>query len=252
MTISVIIVDDERHAREALKHRLAQYPNVTIIAECENGLEAVKAVHECKPDVMFLDIHMPKLDGFDVLDLLGDAAPLTVLATAYDEYALQAFENNALDYLLKPIAEDRLRKTVERIETRMATLIDDSENITSESENLLQQHNQKNAPLNRILIREKGDVFVIPTDNISAIEAADDYVVIHTKEKNHIKQARLTNLEKLLDASQFCRIHRSSIINLDYLAGIETEGKDTKLAVLKTGEQFAISRTGYAKLIAVL
>lgn len=251
MNISAIIVDDELHAREALKHLLDHYAVIDVTAECDNGLQAVKAVHDLSPQVMFLDIHMPKLDGFDVLELLAGAAPVTVFVTAHDEYAIQAFEANALDYLLKPVSRERLDKTVERLKKRFSrddVELADPQNVDS----LLQRHKETQAPLSRILVREDGDVHVIPTTDIVAIEAADDYVVIHTPDRNFIKQERLNNLENLLDQRVFCRVHRSTIINLDYLAGIETEGKDSRFACMKNKTQFSISRSGYAKLIKIL
>lgn len=251
MKISAIIVDDELHARDALKQLLNNYTGIQIMAECDNGLKAVKAVHDFSPQVMFLDIHMPKLDGFDVLELLAGAAPMTVFVTAHDEYAIQAFEANALDYLLKPVNRERLDKTMERLEKLFSQdngELSDFQNIDS----ILQHHKEAQAPLSRVLVRENGDVHVIPTTDIITIEAADDYVVIHTPGKNFIKQERLNNLESLLDARIFCRIHRSTIINLDYLAGIETEGKDNRYACMKNKTQFSISRSGYAKLIKIL
>ncbi|TVZ41669.1 LytTR family two component transcriptional regulator [Alteromonadaceae bacterium 2753L.S.0a.02] len=246
--MKVILVDDEPHARQALKHLLSSYEEINLVAECENGLIAVKAVHELQPEVIFLDIQMPKLDGFDVLELLGNAAPLIVFVTAHDEYAIQAFENNALDYLLKPVSKERLASTIERITSRLSAPADP----LLKTRSLVENHQQTLAPINRILVRDKGDVFVVATSDVIAIEAADDYVVIHTPESKLVKQERLGNLEKLLDPRLFCRIHRSSIINLDYLAGIETEGKDTRFANLKNGLQLVISRSGYAKLIQVL
>lgn len=251
MKISAIIVDDEPHARDALRHLLSGYPQIDIIAECDNGLRAVKTVHECSPQAMFLDIHMPKLDGFDVLELLAEAAPVTVFVTAHDEYAIQAFEANALDYLLKPVSRERLDKTVERLEKLFSQGSDNSPD-TTHLDSLLQRHKETLAPLSRILVREHGDVHVIPTGDIIAIEAADDYVVIHTPAKNFIKQERLNNLKNLLDARHFCRIHRSAIVNLDHLAGVETEGKDNRYARMKNNSMFSISRGGYAKLIKLL
>lgn len=251
MKISAIIVDDEPHAREALKHLLDHYAVIDVVAECDNGLKAVKAVHDLSPQVMFLDIHMPKLDGFDVLELLAGTAPVTVFVTAHDEYAIQAFEANALDYLLKPVSRERLDKTVERLQKRFSQ--DDGELAVSHNvDSLLQRHKETQAPLSRILVREDGDVHVIPATDIVAVEAADDYVVIHTPDRNFIKQERLNNLENLFDQRVFCRIHRSTIINLDYLAGIETEGKDSRFAYMKNKTQFSISRSGYAKLIKIL
>ncbi|ABD83155.1 LytR/AlgR family response regulator transcription factor [Saccharophagus degradans] len=261
MPINAIIVDDEAHARQALQHLLGTYKEINIIAQCENGKTAVKAVHELEPQVMFLDIHMPKLDGFEVLELLGDAAPITVFITAHDDYAIQAFENNALDYLLKPVSEERLARTVERIcqrikEANLTAQPNPEGEQSQRTTDVVQNYIQRQAPIGRVLVRDKGDVHVISTTNIIAIEAADDYVVIHVPGGTHIKQERLSRLEELLDPQQFCRIHRSTIINLDYLQGIETEGKDTRFANLKTPEgeqkQFAISRGGYGKLIEVL
>ncbi|SMF16689.1 two component transcriptional regulator, LytTR family [Alteromonadaceae bacterium Bs31] len=248
MKISTIIVDDEAHARQAMQHLLKAHPQIDVLAECENGLAAVKAVNELQPELMFLDIQMPKLDGLDVLDLLGDAAPLTVFVTAHDEYAIKAFEKNALDYLLKPVSRERLASTIERLAQRNLQ----PEAQQQQRETLLSGYHQQQSPVSRVLVREKGDVFVIPVESVLAIEAADDYVVIHTPERKHIKQERLSKLEQILDANQFCRIHRSTIINLDHLAGIENDGKDNKLATMKNQQQFSISRSGYSKLIEIL
>ncbi len=248
MKISAIIVDDEGHARQAMRHLLKDHPQIEVLAECENGLAAVKAVNELQPQLMFLDIQMPKLDGLDVLDLLGEAAPLAVFVTAHDEYAIQAFEKNALDYLLKPVSKERLASTVERLAQRNLQEAAQQQ----QRENLLSGYHQLHAPISRLLVREKGDVYVIPIEDVIAIEAADDYVVIHTLENKYIKQERLNKLEKILDPNQFCRIHRSSIISLDYLAGIENDGKDSRLATMKNQQQFAISRSGYSKLTEIL
>ncbi|MBB3167635.1 LytR/AlgR family response regulator transcription factor [Simiduia aestuariiviva] len=252
--ISAIIVDDESHARQALKTLLNAHPNIQVLAECENGISAVKAVNDLNPQVMFLDINMPKLDGFDVLELLGDTAPLTVFITAHNDYAIQAFEKNAVDYLLKPVNKDRLLQSVERIAQRVAH--ETPAQYQAQQQSAAQQMNQPGAPIQRILVRDKGDVYVIATKDITAIEAADDYVVIHTPEASHIKQERLSKLEDQLDSQQFCRIHRSTLINLDFLQGIETEAKETRFAVMKSDnnnpKQYAISRSGYSKLIELL
>ncbi len=197
--------------------------------------------------MLFLDIHMPKLDGFDVLELLGDETPLIVFVTAYDEYAIRAFENNALDYLLKPINPQRLKKTVERVEQRLLSV----EPVASLN-TILSERYQNKMPLQRILVREDSEVHIIPVSEIYYIESADDYIAIHTKSKTHIKQERLHNLEKLLDQRKFCRIHRSYILNLDYLSGIESETKDSKVAILKNESRLPISRNGYSKLKVLL
>ena len=243
--IKALLVDDEPHANAALNHLLNACDYVDVLGLCENGLQAVRAIHDTKPDVVFLDIQMPKLDGFDVLELLGDDAPLVVFVTAFDEYAVQAFERNAVDYLLKPVSEERLLKTLERVQSRLA--LNQVQIQQSAQKQVLAERQQ--LPLSRILIRDKGDVFVVPVADIIAIEAADDYVVICTDARNYIKQDRLTQLENQLSPQQFCRIHRSTIINLDYLEGIESDGKDSKLANLKGQRQYGISRTGYTKLV---
>jgi two-component system, LytTR family, response regulator len=252
--IRTILVDDEGHARQALLTLLKTHPEIDIIAECENGKAAVKAVNDLAPELMFLDIHMPKLDGFEVLELLGNAAPLTVFVTAHDDYAIQAFEKNAVDYLLKPVSKVRLSQSIERICKRVTQ--EEPAQYQAQQQSAAKQMNQTSAPIQRILVRDKGDVHVIATKDISAIEAADDYVVIHTAETSHIKQERLSKLEAQLDGQQFVRIHRSTLINLDYLQGIETEAKETRFALLKTGDQqtkqYAISRSGYTKLISLL
>lgn len=249
--MKAIIVDDESHARQALLHALKSFNNIEIIAECEHGLAAIKAVHELKPEVMFLDIHMPKLDGFDVLDLLGDDAPITIFVTAHDEHAIQAFESNALDYLLKPVSNSRLQKTIGRLVQRIQAHEGGSLPI-QKGFPLVADHKLAQAPLQRILVRDKSDVHVIPTVDIQYIESADDYVIIHTKEKSHIKQERLQNLENLLDPQMFCRTHRSSIINLTFLSGIETESRDNKVAVMKNKARQPVSRTGYQRLLKLL
>lgn len=253
-TIKAIVVDDESHARQALMTLLKAHPEIEVIAECENGMSAVKTVNDLQPHIMFLDIQMPKLDGLEVLELLGDTAPLTVFVTAHNDYAIQAFEKNAVDYLLKPINKARLAQSVERLQQRLAQ--DKPTEYRQQQQSAAQQLNQTSGPIQRILVREKGDVHVIPVGDVTAIEAADDYVVIHTADHSHIKQERLTRLESQLDPQQFCRIHRSTLINLDYLQGIETEAKETRFAILKlpngNNKQYAISRSGYSKLIELL
>jgi two-component system, LytTR family, response regulator len=248
MKITALIVDDEAHARQALRHLLQACEIIEIVGECEQGLAAIKTVQELSPDVMFLDIQMPKLDGFDVLELLGDAAPAVVFVTAHDDYAIQAFAANATDYLLKPVSAARLAQTLERLQQRLAK----APLGTGNNANLIQHHKQQQLPISRILIRDKAEVVVLPTADVIAIEAADDYVVIHSTRGNYIKQERLNNLEALLDPALFCRIHRSCIINLDFLTGIESEGRETRMAALGNNLQLPISRNGYGRLIKLL
>ena len=244
--ITALIVDDEQHARQALRNELKPYEQIKILAECNNGVETIKAVHDLNPQVLFLDIHMPRLDGFDVLELLGSDVPVTIFVTAHDEYAIRAFDNNALDYLLKPLNPERLRRTIERLEQRLAT------GETEQMASITADFRRSQAPLQRILVRDRSDVHVIPVTDILYIEAADDYVAIHTHSTTHIKQERLQKIEELLDNKDFCRIHRSYLINLAFLSGIDTSTKDVKTALMKNEQRLPISRSGYARLKEML
>ena len=244
--ITALIVDDEQHARQALRTALRSYEQIEILAECGNGVEAIKAVHELKPQVIFLDIHMPRLDGFDVLELLGEDMPATVFVTAHDEYAIRAFDNNALDYLLKPLNPKRLDRTIERLEQRLQS--DEADNLLK----ITDDHRRSHAPLQRVLVRDRSDVHVILVTDILYFEAADDYVAIHTAAATYIKQERLQKIEELLDKKDFCRIHRSCLINLAFLSGIDTSAKDVKTALMKNDKRLPISRSGYARLKMML
>ena len=245
--ITAIIVDDEPNAREGLADLLQAHSELEILQLCENGLQAVKAVSNLKPQLMFLDIQMPKLDGFDVLELLGPDAPCTIFVTAFDEYAVRAFEANAIDYLLKPVDADRLQQAIGKACQRLQG----SDDIHSRHQ-ALQKSMNDNEYLQRILVRDGSDVHVLPVDAVSHIEAADDYVAIHTNDATHIKLDRLGKLEEQLDPRLFCRIHRSCLLNISYLTRIETETKDTRIAILDSGKELPISRSGYASLKELL
>lgn len=242
-TLTAIIVDDEFHAREALASALSDHPKIEILEKCSNGLEAIKAVNELKPQLIFLDIQMPQIDGFDVLELLGDDVPMVIFVTAYDEYALRAFDNNALDYLLKPINPQRLRSALEKVAKQQPNI--------KQHQQLLNDKKSQDIS-DRVLVRDGGEVTVIAARDISYIEAAGDYVGIHQIKNGevitHIKQSTLTQLENSLDDKMFCRIHRSFLLNINFLDGISQEGKSKKLANIKTGQQLSISRSGYQSL----
>ena len=240
-----MIVDDEPLARKALLLALAEFPQIEVIGECADGFEAVKMINQEKPEVVFLDIQMPKLDGFDVMELLDDP-PFIVFVTAYNEYALKAFESYALDYILKPVKRERLGKTLERVEKRLRE--DKGQPVTQ----LLEQYQQHNTPLERILVRDRNRIHILPVVDISFIEAQDDYVALNTKERSYLKKETLSGLEKRLDSRQFVRIHRSYLINIDYLSKIEPYAKDSKIAVLKDGKTLPVSRSGYQLLMILL
>ncbi len=241
--LKVVIVDDEDLARAIIREHLASHPDVEIVAECSNGFEAVKAVSECRPDLIFLDIQMPKLNGFEVLELI-EPGPSVIFVTAYDQYALRAFQVHAVDYLLKPVSAERLAEALERVKAAQAEKLP--------VEELVRDVRSHNKPLERILIRDGSKVYVIPAEKIDYLEAQDDYVCIKSGGKEHLKQETLANLEGLLDQGRFIRIHRSYILNIERLARLELYAKDSRIAILQDGTRLPVSRSGYARLKPML
>ena len=248
--IRTIIVDDEELAREVLKELIAAHPEMEIVAECGNGFEAVKAVTELQPDLLFLDIQMPKLDGFEVLDLVGDNQKMAVIfATAYDEYALKAFEVHAVDYLLKPFGSDRFEKALQHARQRLGgTSAPAKENLSE----LAQAARAPGQFLERIVVRDGSRVHIIPISKLDYVEAQDDYVALCSEGHKHLKQQTIASLETALDPKYFLRIHRSYIVNLERVAKIEPYGKDSKVAILNDGARLPVSRAGYDRLRTVL
>ena len=243
--IRVVIVDDEALARDILREWLAEHAEIDIVAECANGFEAVKAATELKPDLLMLDIQMPKLDGFDVLDLVGGDIPV-IFITAYDSYAVRAFEVHAVDYLLKPFSADRLSEALDRARARMRSK--ERPPVTG----LLAGVRRDRTPLQRILIRERAEVHVIPVAKIDYLESQDDYVAVKCGGRSYLKEQPLSEVEAQLDPAVFVRIHRRYILNLARLARIEMGVTDSRIAVLTDGTQLPISRTGYARLRELL
>ncbi len=243
--LKVAIVDDEDLARQLLREFISEYPDLEIVAECSNGFEAVKAVSEKKPDLLFLDIQMPKLDGFEVLELI-DVDLAVVFVTAYDQYALRAFEVHALDYLLKPFSAARFAETLARVRERLM------HKTSPKYSDLLAETKERNKPLERILVRDGSRVHVIPVDKIDYIEAQDDYVCLKSGGKDHLKQETLADLENLLDQERFIRIHRSYILNIERLVKLELYAKDSRVAILTDGTKLPVSRAGYARLKPLL
>jgi two-component system, LytTR family, response regulator len=245
MMVKVAIVDDEEPARKLLREYLSAYDDVEIVSECANGFEAVKAVTDLKPDLLLLDIQMPRLDGFEVLELIGHEVDV-IFVTAYDKYALRAFEVHAVDYLLKPFSSDRLREALDHARKRLAT----KEKLPVE--NLAASARPAGAKLERVLIRDGSNVHVIPVSKLDYVEAQDDYVCFRSEGKRYLKQQTLGDVESVLDPSQFVRIHRSYILNIDRLARLELYAKDSHAAILRDGTRLPVSRSGYARLNAVL
>jgi two-component system LytT family response regulator len=240
--IRTIIADDEQLARESLLSLLEAFDNIEIIGECKNGFEVIKMVKDKAPDLLFLDIQMPKLDGFDVLELLGEEAPVVIFVTAYDEYALKAFDTYAVDYLLKPVKTERLATALERAEEKFRLKKFD------QYINMTRDHQTAKRPIERICVRDQSVVHIIPTHEIIFIEAQEDYIHIHTVKGQYLKNDQLGRIAGLLDENKFCRIHRSFLINLNFLARIESITKDKRVAVLKNKHTLPISRSGYERL----
>jgi two-component system LytT family response regulator len=242
--LKAVIVDDEEPARLLLHEYLAAHPEVEIVADCSNGFEAVKVATELTPDLMFLDIQMPKLSGFEVLELLNPA-PVVVFVTAYDEYALKAFEVHAADYLLKPFGQDRFDETLTRVKDRL------EKGQVTKLEPLLRDALAERKWLDRILIKDGSKVHVIPADKIDYAEAQDDYVCFRSGGKEYLKAQSMNDLEKTLDPDRFVRIHRRYILNIERMARIELYAKDSRIAILHDGKQLPVSRAGYQRLKAL-
>jgi two-component system LytT family response regulator len=239
-----VIVDDEELARQLLREQLRDAGGVEVIAECANGFEAVKAITELKPDVLFLDIQMPKLDGFEVLELIDDRRAAVIFVTAYDQYALKAFEAHAVDYLLKPFAGERLRGAL----AKARALVGSQDARPFQPVELAAAARAPGQPLERVVVKDGTRVHIIPIAKLDYAEAQDDYVALHSEGKSYLKQQTLASLETQLDARRFVRIHRSYVVNLERIARIEPYTKDSRVAVLQGGAQLPVSRTGHAKL----
>ena len=244
-TIRAIIVDDEELARSIIREYLSDRPGIQIVAECSNGFEAVKAATDLKPNLLFLDVQMPKLNGFEVLELL-EADMTVIFITAYEQYAVKAFEVHAVDYLLKPFSRERFDEALARAQAKLAR------NEFAPRLEILRAAKPANEPVERVLVRDGSKVFVIPAEKIDYIEAQDDYVSIRSEGKSHLKKQRLSDLQAMLDPKKFVRIHRSTILNVDRLSRLELYAKDSRMAILKDGTQLQVSRAGYDQLKSLL
>lgn len=238
--IKAIIVDDEDLARMVIREHLGAYPGIRVAAECSNGFDAVKQIAQHEPQLLFLDIQMPRLNGFEVLELLAHRCEV-IFVTAYDQFALKAFDVHAVDYLLKPFSRARFDEAISHALQRIA-------GGQPEPAETLKESIKKTGPLSRILIRDGEKVHVIPVETVSYIEAQDDYVEIHAGGKKYLKQQPLAELEALLDPQRFVRIHRSTIVNVERIARIELYSKDSRVAILQDGKKLPISRARYDAL----
>jgi len=252
--LRVIIVDDEPLARAVVREFLGAHPGIAIVAECSNGFDAVKAVSELAPDLMFLDVQMPKLDGFEVLELLGRAVPV-IFTTAYDKYALRAFEVHAVDYLLKPFSEERFADALLRARERMGREPAEGEAGGTNDVDigaLVAQARPRQGPLERVLIRDGAQVHVLPVDRIDYVEAQDDYVCFLADGKSYLKDQTMAAVEASLDPTRFVRIHRSYLLNIERIARVELYAKDSRVAILRDGKKLPVSRSGYARMSKLL
>jgi len=244
--IRTLVIDDEALARSLMLEYLAEIPSINVIGTAANGFDGVKQIHELKPDLVFLDIQMPKINGFELLEMLDDK-PYVIFTTAYDQYAIKAFEEQAIDYLLKPFAKERLLQAV----TRVTQLLAAKEPIKVDTSRLL-TNSSDSEHLNRIVVKTGKQIKILPTENIDFLEADDDYVAVYCGGNRYLKQQTMKFYEEHLDPSLFVRIHRSYIVRVNTVVGIEAYSKDSHIVKLTTGKQLKVSTKGYQRLKQVL
>ena len=240
--IRTLIIDDESLARDLLRHYLSKDERVELIGECSNGFEGVLAIQELKPDLVFLDIQMPKITGFEMLELVQNP-PVIIFSTAYDQYAIRAFEANAVDYLLKPYPFERvvaaLNKAVEKLK---------SKTTPNEINQLIETHDEESGILNRVVVKSGGKIQVIPVESIHYIESQDDFVMIYCGDGHFMKQKTMKFFEQHLDANQFVRIHRSYLLNMSNISEIQQYEKESWIVLTKQGAKLKVSKAGYSNL----
>lgn len=244
--IKAIIIDDEPLARSMVSQYLQAYPDVEVVQECNDGFEGLKAIQQQQPDLVFLDIQMPKINGFEMLELL-ERTPSVIFTTAFDAYAIKAFDIHAIDYLLKPFSKDRFDQAMQKWKEQF--------NAGTGSEQVQKMLDQATAPsayLHRIVVKVGGKIKIIPAPEIKFFEAADDYVKINTTEGSYLKTKTMNYFEQAMDPQQFVRTHRSFMVNVQLITRLDPYEKDGHLAILKTGEKIPVSKTGYGKLKKVL
>jgi two-component system LytT family response regulator len=236
--IRTLIIEDEEPARNLLKTFLSGFEEINLIGECSDGFSGLKAINELQPDLVFLDIQMPRLTGFELLELL-DEYPEIIFTTAYDEFALKAFDLNAVDYLMKPFSKQRLRQAVDKVVERFRLKLTSGETV----QKLVEQMQERGKQLERIVVKSGSKIHVIPVDQIEQIEAQDDYVMIHAPEGRFMKKETMSVMEQSLPEDQFLRIHRSHIVNINQIQRIEQYGKESYLLILKNGNSVSVSKS---------
>ena len=239
--MKAIIIDDEPLARMMVKEYLQSYPHITVAEECNDGFEGIKAIQQHQPDLIFLDIQMPKINGFEMLELI-DNPPQVIFTTAFEEYAIKAFDAHAADYLLKPFSKERFDKAMQKLQQQRINAVPD----------IVETAMQSTVPNNRIVVKDNGKIKIIPLVQVQWLEAADDYVKIITPEGSFLKKKTMQHFENSLPPQEFIRIHRSYIVNAALITRIDLHEKDSHLALLTTGAHLPVSKAGYAKLKEVL
>ena len=241
-TYRIMIVEDEKPARDLLKVYLDDFPSVELVGEYDNGFDGLKAINESKPDAIFLDVQMPKLTGFEMLEVL-EHHPEVIFTTAYDQYAIQAFEQNAVDYLLKPFSMERFAEAMRKLESRLTKKSGPPEEKTG-IEKIRIHLAEGDERLHRVVIKKSGKIHVISTDDICFLEAQDDYLMIYTDDGKYLKQQTMKYFENHLDRDQFVRVHRSYIANISCIERIEPYEKTNFVLILKDGNKVPVSRSG--------
>ena len=239
--MKAIIIDDEPLARMMVKEYLQAYPHITVAEECNDGFEGMKAIQQHQPDLIFLDIQMPKINGFEMLELI-DNPPQVIFTTAFEEYAIKAFDAHAADYLLKPFSKERFDKAMQKLQQQRVNA----------AHAVVETALQSNLQSNRIVVKDNGKIKIIPIAQVQYLEAADDYVKIITAEGSFLKKKTMQYFEDSLPPQEFIRIHRSCIINASLITRIDLHEKDSHIALLTTGARLPVSKAGYAKLKEVL
>ncbi|HWA35737.1 MAG TPA: response regulator [Cyclobacteriaceae bacterium] len=241
--IKAILIDDEPLARGIVKEYLQTHPDVQVLAECNDGFEGVKSIAQHKPDLVFLDIQMPKINGFEMLELIENPPPV-IFTTAFDEHAMKAFELHAVDYLLKPFSQERFDKALQKWKGQQPA---SQKNTAALVENSSQPEERQ-----RIVVKKGVNIVILPIHTVHYIEAFDDYVKVHTKDGFYLKKKTMSYYEKTLDPQQFVRVHRSYFMNISELTRIEQAEKDSHVALLRSGTKIPLSAAGYTKLKEVL
>jgi two-component system LytT family response regulator len=240
--IKTLIIDDESLARDLLRHYLSKDGRIEIVGEYSNGFEGVLAIQELKPDLVFLDIQMPKITGFEMLELLQNP-PIIVFSTAYDQYAIHAFEANAIDYLLKPYPFERVVDALNKVVEKM-----NNKTTSVEISKLIETHDKESGILNRVVVKSGRKIQVIPAESIYYLESQDDFVMIYCKEGHFLKQKTMKYFEQHLDGDQFVRIHRSYLLNLSFISEIQQYEKESWIVLTRQGAKLKVSKAGYSNL----